>query len=156
MKTNIGLPDKTRAQIAIILAKLLADEYLLSVKTRNAHWNVEGPDFHAMHAFFEQQYEQLEESIDDIAERIRAIGHGAPGSLSLMLKHTRLKELDKHLVTSAEFIAVLLADHEQIIRQLRQDAPKCAELGDDGTNDFLVGLMADHEKMAWMLRAALS
>jgi starvation-inducible DNA-binding protein len=154
MKTNIGIPDKARTQIAGILAKLLADEYVLTIKTRNAHWNVQGPDFHAMHVFFESQYEQLEEVIDDVAERIMAVGHGAPGSLALMLKHTRLKEMDGHLTDSATFLSALLADHEQIIRQLREDAPKCAQLGDDGSNDFLVGLVEQHEKMAWMLRAS--
>lgn len=156
MKTNLGIPDKARAQIAVLLAKLLADEYILLTKTRNAHWNVEGPDFHAMHGFFESQYEQIDESVDEVAERIRALGHGAPGSLAQMLKQTRLKEITQHLTRSSDFIEVLLEDHESIIRSLREDAPKCAKLGDDGTNDFLVGLMEAHEKMAWMLRASLA
>lgn len=157
MKTslNTGIPDKARKEIAGILAKLLADEHVLYLKTRNAHWNVVGIDFHAMHLFFESQYGQIEENIDEIAERIRSLGHVSPGSLGEMLKLARLREIPGDRHKSAEFIKALLADHEQIIRQLRDDAPKCAKLGDDGTNDFLVGLMEEHEKMAWMLRASL-
>jgi starvation-inducible DNA-binding protein len=156
MKTNIGIPDKARKEVAAILAKLLADEYVLYSKTRNAHWNVTGPDFHAMHKFFEEQYDQTDESLDEIAERIRALGHDAPGSLAEMGKLARLKEMPGAGHRSGKFVEALLADHERIIRQLRDDAPKCAKLGDDGTNDFLVGLMEEHEKMAWMLRASLS
>jgi len=156
MKTNIGIPDKARKEVATILARLLADGYVLYTKTRNAHWNVTGPDFHAMHKFFEEQYDQIDESLDEIAERIRALGHAAPGSLAEMMKLARLQEMPGASHGSGKFIAALLADHEQIIRQLRDEAPKCAKLGDDGTNDFLVGLMEEHEKMAWMLRASLS
>jgi len=156
MKTNIGISDKSRKEVVSILSKLLADEYVLYTKTRNAHWNVSGPDFHAMHLFFESQYDQVDESIDEIAERIKSLGHDAPGSLATMLKLTRLKETTGESASSQSLIKGLLADHEAIIRQLRDDAPKCAKLGDDGTNDFLVGLMEEHEKMAWMLRASLS
>jgi starvation-inducible DNA-binding protein len=156
MKTNIGITDKARKEIAGILSKLLADGYVLYMKTRNAHWNVTGPDFHAMHKFFEEQYHQIDESLDEIAERIRALGHSAPGSLTELIKLARLKEMPGTCHGSGKFIEALLADHEQIIRQLRDDASKCAKLGDDGTNDFLVGLMEEHEKMAWMLRASLS
>lgn len=156
MKVNIGVPDKARKEIAAILVKLLADEYILYTKSRNAHWNVTGADFHAMHGFFEEQYDQIDESIDEIAERIRALGHDAPGSLAEFIKLARLKEIPGASHKSGKFAEALLADHETIIRQLRDDAPKCAKLGDDGTNDFLVGLMEAHEKMAWMLRATLS
>lgn len=156
MRTNIGIPDKARKDIAGLLAKLLADEYVLYTKTRNAHWNVTGPDFPAMHSFFESQYDQMEDSIDEIAERIRALGHQSPGSLTEMVRLTRLKELPGENLRSGKFAEALLADHEKMILQLRGDAPKCAKLGDDGTNDFLVGLMEEHEKMAWMLRATLS
>lgn len=155
MKTNIGIPDKARKEVANLLSKLLADEFVLLTKTRNAHWNVEGPDFHAMHGFFEGQYEQLDESLDEIAERIRALGHEAPGSLGEMLKLASLQEMPGAKAKSAAFVAALLADHEAIIRSLRAAAPKAASLGDDGTNDFLVGLMEEHEKMAWMLRATV-
>lgn len=156
MKPHISIPYKARQQICVLLTQLLADEYILHTKTRNAHWNIIGPDFHPMHGFFEQQYDQLAEAIDDIAERIRALGHPAPGSLAEMLKHARLAELPGGTHMSAKFIAVLLKDHETIIRELRENAYLCAKLGDDGTNDFVVGLMEQHEKMAWMLRASVS
>lgn len=155
MKTNIGIPDKARKTVAGILSRLLADEYVLYTKTRNAHWNVTGSDFHAMHLFFESQYNAVDESVDEIAERIRSLGHEAPGSLAEMLKLTQLKELAGGSRDSKAFLGALLADHEAIIRSLREDAPRVAKLGDDGTNDFLVGLMEEHEKTAWMLRASL-
>jgi starvation-inducible DNA-binding protein len=82
MKTNIGIKEEGRKAVAEQLAKLLADEFILYTKTRNAHWNIEGPDFHAMHIFFESQYEQLDEAMDSVAERIRKIGHYAPGTLT--------------------------------------------------------------------------
>lgn len=156
MKPNIGISDKARKEVAGSLSRLLADEYVLYTKTRNAHWNITGPDFHAMHGFFEEQYDQIDEAIDEIAERIRAIGHETPGSLAEFSQLARLEEIPGAARGSNSFVKALLADHETLIRQLREDAPKCATFGDDGTNDFLVGLLEQHEKMAWMLRAALT
>lgn len=156
MKTNIGIPDKSRKEVAAILSTLLADEHVLYMKTRNAHWNVNGPDFHAMHLFFETLYKLLEEKIDEVAERIRSLNHDALGSFAEILKLTNLKEMGGAGHDSASFMEALLADHESIIRSLREDEAKATKLGDDGTSDFLVGLMEEHEKMAWMLRASLS
>ena len=93
MKTNIGITEANRKAVSTQLAKLLADEYLLYTKTRNAHWNVEGPDFHSMHLFFESQYEQLDEIMDSVAERIRMLGHYAPATLKVFLQLTHLAEL---------------------------------------------------------------
>jgi starvation-inducible DNA-binding protein len=92
MKTNIGITDENRKAVSEQLAKLLADEYVLYTKTRNAHWNIEGPDFHSMHLFFESQYEQLDEILDSVAERIRKIGHYAPATLTQFLQLTHLTE----------------------------------------------------------------
>lgn len=156
MKTNIGIPDKNREKVAALLAPLLADEYVLQAKTRNAHWNVVGPDFHAMHLFFEEQYTKLAEVIDEIAERIRMLGGTAPGSLGAFLKLTHLKELDSKLSHSALFVKALLADHETIIREMRDAAEICQKVEDEGTNDFIIGLIQEHEKTAWMLRATLA
>ncbi|MBS1669648.1 MAG: DNA starvation/stationary phase protection protein [Bacteroidetes bacterium] len=156
MTTNIGITDANRQVVAGKLAKLLADEYLLYTKTRNAHWNVEGPDFFEKHKFFESQYEQLDNFIDDIAERIRAIGHYAPASLNAFLKLTSLTEETRETKDSKDFISALLADHESIIMMLRGFI---TELGNDqcdlGTSDFVTGLMEEHEKMAWFLRSHL-
>src|SRR3569623_3348480 len=93
MKTNIGISEKNRAAVSAQLAKLLADEFVLYTITRNAHWNVEGPDFHAMHLFFEGQYEQLDELMDSVAERIRQLGHYAPGTLIGFLGLTHLTDM---------------------------------------------------------------
>lgn len=155
MKTNIGIPDKNRRQVSERLSILLADEHVLYMKTRNAHWNVRGRDFHAMHLFFETQYKELEGIIDEIAERIKSLGFDAPGSMAAMLKITKLKELTGDDRDSLSFIKALLADHETLTRELRTDAEKCSDLEDEGTNDFLIGLLQIHEKMAWMLRASL-
>ena len=155
MKPNIDIHDNVRAEIAALLSKLLADESILSQKTRSAHWNIVGPDFHAMHGSFESQYRAIEESIDEVAERIRTLGHDAPGSLAEMLRHARLSEIDGAAHDSRTWVSALLTDHESIIIHLRADARVAGQLGDDGTNDFLIGLMQNHEKAAWMLRAGL-
>src|SRR6202007_2147649 len=93
MKANIGITEENRTAVSAQLAKLLADEFVLYTKTRNAHWNVEGPDFHSMHLFFESQYEALDETMDSVAERIRMLGHYAPGTLKNILQLTHLGEL---------------------------------------------------------------
>ena len=155
MKPNLGIADEARHEIAGILARVLADEYVLYTKTRSAHWNVSGPDFPAMHTFFERQYFSIDEALDEVAERIRALGHDAPGSLSEVLQHTSLREKAASGRDSRTFVSALLADHETIILSLREQAPRAAQLGDDGTTDLLTGLIKQHEKTAWMLRASL-
>jgi len=156
MKTNIGITEKNLQSVAGELSKILADEYVLYTKTRNAHWNVEGPDFHTKHVFFEGQYGQLDDIIDNVAERIRALGHYAPATLKLMLELTHLSEQTRSKNDAAGFITELLADHEAIIIHLRECINRFAnELGDLGTSDFVTGLMETHEKMAWFLRAHL-
>ncbi|MGN6640900.1 MAG: Dps family protein [Mucilaginibacter sp.] len=156
MKPNIGITDANRQAVSEQLAKLLADEFVLYTKTRNAHWNVEGPDFHAMHLFFESQYEALDETMDSVAERIRQIGHYAPGTLKGILQLTHLAELTERSNDSQGFIRELLEDHESIIEFVRGNIdPFADKYGDAGTSDFITGLMEEHEKMAWMLRAHL-
>lgn len=156
MKPNIGINDANRQAVSNQLAKLLADEFVLYTKTRHAHWNVEGPDFHAMHIFFEQQYEQLDEIMDSVAERIRTIGHYAPATLKSFLELTHLTELNESRNNSLGFIKELVADHESIIEFIRGNINAFAEKYQDmGTSDYVTGLMEDHEKMAWMLRSHL-
>ena len=154
MKTNIGIKEKDRNAIADQLAKLLADEFVLYTKTRNAHWNIEGPDFHAMHIFFESQYEQLDEVMDSVAERIRKIGHYAPGTLTQLLQLTHLTEKSDSKNDSLGFLKELLEDHESIIEFIRGNInPIADKYNDAGTSDFITGLMETHEGMAWMIRA---
>jgi len=154
MKASIGISPANLQSVATELSKLLADEFLLYTKTRNAHWNVEGTDFHSMHVFFEQQYEQLDEIMDSVAERIRQLGHYAPATLKSFLNLTHLTEQLGERNDSLGFIKELLIDHENIIIFLRENINRFAgEYGDAGTSDYITGLMEDHEKMAWFLRA---
>ena len=157
MKTEIGIKPASSVEIAQSLNGLLAEEHVLYIKTRKAHWNVEGPDFLAIHRFFEEQYKQLEQIIDDIAERIRTIGHYAEATLSRFLEETHLSEETRNKNDSAGFIKSLLEDHETIIIHLRENIDEYNEKWRDaGTIDFLTGLLETHEKMAWMLRAHLA
>jgi len=154
MKPNIGIADEPRRAVIGILNTLLADEYLLYTKTRNYHWNVVGPQFNDLHKFFESQYEELDDVVDDVAERARALGGHAQGTLAEFTKRARLKEQPGNDPDAKEMLAQLLADHETVVRHLRDDAEvTMAKHEDAGTNDFLIGLMEKHEKMAWMLRA---
>lgn len=156
MNPNIGLTEDQRNGVAAILNTLLADEYVVYTKTRNYHWNVVGPQFNDLHKFFEAQYTALNEIVDEVAERTRALGGKATGTLTEFLKYTRLNEQPGQSPDARGMIAELLADHEAIIRHLRVDLETCLEkYHDAGTNDFLTGLMEQHEKMAWMLRAFL-
>jgi starvation-inducible DNA-binding protein len=156
MQPNIGIKPENLGAVAHALNGILADEFLLYTKTRNAHWNVEGPDFHSMHLFFESQYEKLDDVMDEVAERIRTLGHYAPATLKDFLKLTHLTEQTREKNDSPGFIRELLADHETIIVTMRENINRFAnEYGDAGTSDFITGLMEEHEKMAWMLRSHL-
>jgi starvation-inducible DNA-binding protein len=156
MKTQIGIKEENLAKVAHSLNVLLADEYVLYTKTRNAHWNVEGDDFYNKHLFFEQQFTQLNNIIDSVAERIRTLGHYTPGTLKLFLELTHLTEQSNEKNDSISFIKELLVDHESIIIHLRENITVYAnEFHDLGTSDFVTGIMETHEKMAWMLRSHL-
>lgn len=156
MKANIGIKQESISKVVDVLTKVLADEFVLYTKTRKAHWNVEGPDFYNKHIFFEQQYEALDEIVDNIAERIRTLGHYAPGTLKEYLALTHLTEESRANNDSTGYIKELLADHESILIHLRENINNfAAELHDAGTSDYITGLLENHEKMAWMLRAHL-
>jgi starvation-inducible DNA-binding protein len=156
MKIRIGITEPNRQEVATVMAKILADETVLYIKTKNAHWNIEGADFYDKHKFFETQFGQLDELIDSVAERIRSIGHYAPATLKSYLDLTHLTEQTREKNDSQGFIKELLADHESIIVILREHIKSIAnEFHDAGTSDFLTGLMETHEKMAWFLRSHL-
>lgn len=155
-KLSIGLEADAASSVVKILSKHLADQHILYIKTRNFHWNVTGPHFTELHKLYESQYTQLAEAIDSTAERIRSLGAVAPGTMSEYLAHARLSESKGKPPKANEMTAQLLADHETVIRQLREDIDTVdGDLGDAGTADFLTGLMQDHEKTAWFLRAHL-
>ncbi len=156
MKTTIGIPDKEIEEIVTLLNTLLADEYALYTKTRNAHWNVSGTNFYELHKFFETQYEAVDIIIDDIAERVRSLGHYALGSLKDFLAVTHMDEENHDFGNPKQIIQTLVNDHETIIRIIRNDiAPISGKHKDLGTADFVIGIMKQHEKMAWMLRSFL-
>ncbi len=156
MKTNIGLNDDARLEVGQMLNLLLADESVLYATTRDYHWNVTGPGFLSMHQQFETQYEQLAGAIDDIAERARAIGVGARGNWADMTQAARLSADPGIGMGAVRMLSELLALHEALIVQLRTDSAACAaRFNDAGTSDFLTGLMQQHEKTAWFLRAQL-
>jgi starvation-inducible DNA-binding protein len=157
MKPNIEISDKNLKELARRLNILVADEYVLYTKTRNAHWNIQGNNFMELHKFFEGQYETLDTIIDDTAERVRALGHFAAGSLKDFLSITHLSEQKHDFGNQKQMIQTLLDDHETVIRVLRNEITMIAEkFGDLGTSDFITGIMEQHEKMAWMLRAYIS
>ena len=152
MKIDTGIAEKDRKKIAEGLARLLADTYTLYLKTHNFHWNVEGPMFNTLHLMFEQQYNELALAVDLIAERIRALGHPAPGSYSAYAKLATVKEATG--ATSAEeMIRELARDQETVVRTARSVFPVAEKANDEPTADLLTQRMQVHEKTAWMLRA---
>ena len=155
MKVNIGITDKNRQAVSLELNKLLADEHVLYNKTRSYHWSIEGPSFMEFHKLYEGQYTELAEMIDEIAERIRTIGHFAEGRLKEILK---LANLDEPAVPTDQTkqIRNLEGDHEILIVRLRKLITEFDEKYKDiGSSDFVTGLLKQHEKMAWMLRSYL-
>jgi len=158
MKTltpQTGLSEEHRKNIVERLQILLANTYVLYTKTQVFHWNVEGLLFHSLHEMFEEQYEQLAEAVDEIAERMRMLGAKTPNGLQALLSVATLKESPADL-KSPEMIQALLDDHEQLCRQLREDIEVADEMDDVGTEDFLTARLQAHEKLAWMLRSSVA
>lgn len=156
-RLNIGLTQEQRQGVVNLLNQDLADLYLLIIKTKKYHWDVVGVQFRTLHELWQEQYETLAENIDACAERIRALGAYPIGTAEDFLKHATLKEHPKDLPSSHEMVRRLMVDHEQIIRNLRQHIDQCSEeFHDEGTADFLTGLMEEHEEMAWMLRSFIA
>lgn len=157
MSIQLGISDKDRKEVVKILERVLADEVVLLYKTKNFHWNVVGPDFSELHKFYDDQYEQINGFVDEVAERIRSLGEKAIGTLNEFISKSTLKEKPGDDPAAGKMNEILLKDHEQLIRNLRQDLSDCDEKHHDmGTSDFLTGLMEEHEKMAWMLRSYLA
>ena len=156
MKANIGIAEKNSQAVANRLNILLADEQVLYTKTRNYHWNVEGSNFMEMHKFYEGLYTELAETIDEIAERIRTIGHFAQGRLKDYLKAANLEE-QEYTSKQDEQLNNLLEDHETIARYLRKDIGDFdTKYKDKGSSDFVTAVLKQHEKWAWFIRAYIS
>jgi starvation-inducible DNA-binding protein len=153
-KLNIGLTEEQREGVTKLLNSDLADLYLLLIKTKKYHWDVVGPQFRSLHQLWEEQYESLTINIDKTAERVRALGGYPVGTAEGFLKHSTLKEQPGTLPNANEMVQSLVNDHEQVIRNLREHIDRCGEeFHDQGTADFLTGLMEEHEEIAWMLRS---
>ena len=154
---NTGISNANSKKVSDDLNQVLADEVLLYIKTLKFHWNIEGRDFHALHLFLDDQYHQLQIIIDAVAERIRKIGHFASGSMKEFLAGASLKEHPATGSVSELSIAELASDHDALIRKMRILIDDFDEKYDDaGSSDFITGIMKEHEKMAWMLRASTS
>lgn len=155
MKINIGINEEQRKAIADGLAVLLADTYTLYLKTHNYHWNVTGPMFQTLHTLFETQYNELALAVDEIAERIRALGEFAPGSYKEYAKLTSIKEADG-IPSAEEMIKDLVKGQEAIAKTARSIVPVADEASDEVTLDLLTQRMTVHEKTAWMLRSLVA
>lgn len=152
---DIGMTDAQRTTIAQGLARVLADSYTLYLKTHNYHWNVKGEMFRTLHLMFEEQYNELAEAIDEIAERIRALDFLAPGSYSEFAALTSIKE-GKGDTDARSMIKELVEGQEAVVRTCRELFPAVEEAGDQPTADLLTIRMQTHEKTAWMLRSMLA
>ncbi|WP_298723816.1 Dps family protein [uncultured Ferrovibrio sp.] len=151
---DIGIAEKDRKKIVEGLSRLLADTYTLYLKTHNYHWNVEGPMFQTLHTMFETQYTELALAVDLIAERIRALGHYAPGSYAQYAKLSSIKE-ENGVPTAQEMIKNLVKGNEAVTKTARQIFPVVEKAADEPTADLLTQRMQIHEKTAWMLRSLL-
>jgi starvation-inducible DNA-binding protein len=152
MDTGIGAKD--RAAISKGLSRLLADSYLLYLKTHNFHWNVEGPMFQTLHLMFMDQYTEQWNAIDPIAERIRALGHYAPGTYGQYVKLATVKET-VGVPRAEKMVAELIAGQEAVARTARSVLPLADAANDQPTLDLLTQRLDVHEKNAWMLRSLL-
>ena len=153
MKPNIGIAEKDLKAVIELLSVGLSNEVMLYTKTRKFHWNVCGESFMEFHKLFEAQYTELEEAIDEIAERINKLGGKTIGTFKEFSERAAIKEWPGEYPDSMSMVKELLEDHETIIQQLRKDVDDCADkYNDAGTSDFLTQKMEDHESIAWTLR----
>ncbi|MFO1341092.1 MAG: Dps family protein [Burkholderiaceae bacterium] len=152
---NIGISEKDRAAIAGGLAKLLADTYTLYLTTHNFHWNVTGPMFNTLHAMFMAQYTELWAAVDPVAERIRSLGHPAPGSYAQFGQLSSLPDAPATPPKALDMVRVLVEGHEAVARTARGIFPLADKAGDEPTADLLTQRLTVHEQTAWMLRSLL-
>jgi starvation-inducible DNA-binding protein len=135
------------------LSVALADTYTLYLKTQNFHWNVEGPHFHSLHEMFEEQYTNLASAVDEIAERIRALGSKAPGSYKAFQEHTSIADGDINS-NASEMVNSLFEDNKTILKSLNLALKAAQDIGDEASADLMIGRITFHEKTAWMLRSS--
>ncbi|MCC7440047.1 MAG: DNA starvation/stationary phase protection protein [Bdellovibrionales bacterium] len=154
MNIDIGIPENERKAIAEGLSKLLGDSYTLYLKTHYYHWNVIGPMFQTLHLMFETHYNELALAVDAIAERIRALGHTAPGTYGEFARLSTIQE-DTSVPAAKDMIRNLVKGHESVVRTARSVFPAAEKGSDEATADLLTQRIQLHEKTAWMLRSLL-
>ncbi len=152
---NIGISEKDRAAIAQGLSRLLADTYTLYLTTHNFHWNVTGPMFNTLHTMFMTQYTELWMAVDPVAERIRSLGHPAPGSYAQFSKLATVPDAPTTPPRALEMVRILVQGHEAVARTARELFPMADKASDEPTADLLTQRMTVHEQTAWMLRSLL-
>ena len=152
---HIGITTEARSAISEGLAKVLADTYTLYLTTHNFHWNVTGPMFNSLHAMFMEQYTELWNAVDPIAERIRSLGHFAPGSYAQFVQLTAIKDAPKTPPRALDMVRILVDGHEAVARTARSVVPVAEAAGDMPTADLLTQRLTVHEQTAWMLRSLL-
>lgn len=155
LRIDIGISEQDRLEIAEGLSRLLADSYTLYLKTHNYHWNVTGPMFQTLHTLFETQYTELATAVDEIAERIRALGETAPGSYQQFAALSSISE-ETGVPAAEDMIRQLVEGQEAVARTARSIFPAADAAGDEPTADLLTQRMQIHEKNAWMLRSLLA
>jgi starvation-inducible DNA-binding protein len=152
---DIGIDKKDRAAIAKGLSHLLADTYTLYLTTHNFHWNVKGPMFNSLHDMFMVQYTELWNAVDPIAERIRSLGHDAPGSYAQYSKLSSIDDAPSEPPKAMAMVQILVNGHEAVARTARKVLPLVEKAGDEPTADLLTQRLTVHEQTAWMLRSIL-
>ena len=157
MIPKIGITEDHLKKANSLLSAVLSDEMILYVKTRKFHWNVAGESFMELHKLFEEQYTELEQIIDLVAERIGKLGGKTIGTMSEFIEHSRIKENPNKYPNQKAMLSELLTDHEILISELRKDIDKSADENHDaGTADLLTGILQQHETIAWVLRRYLA
>jgi starvation-inducible DNA-binding protein len=152
---NIGISEQDRGAITGGLSRLLADTYTLYLTTHNFHWNVTGPMFNSLHAMFMTQYTELWNAVDPIAERIRSLGHAAPGSYQQFTALSTLPDAPALPPKALQMVQILVDGHEAVARTARSIFPLADAAGDEPTADLLTQRLTVHEQTAWMLRSLL-
>jgi starvation-inducible DNA-binding protein len=150
---NIGLDENVRKSVAEALNSVLADTYALYMKTHSFHWNVTGPQFHTLHTMFEEQYREMWTALDEIAERVRALGVFAPASGKQFAELSAIDSADTEPPAATAMVERLLSDHETLIKRARDGLAIAEEAGDAASADLLTVRIQSHEKTAWMLRS---
>ena len=156
MSIDIGIEEDKRLAVADALKKTLADTYAVYMKTHGYHWNVTGPEFRTLHLMFEEQYTEMWQALDELAERIRSLGVFAPGSGRELAGLTVIEEKDNGVPEARQMVENLLADQETLIRRAREALETAADAGDQASEDLLTQRIQLHEKTAWMLRSYLN